>query len=298
MIAALLRLCRLYYAVPMALAYALTLYYALGGRMDGQWPGAAASTAALALVIAAAYVLNDVFDMAFDRVNAPWRPIAAGRVPRRAAAAWGAALAAAGLVLAAAAARPAFPAALAAVAAALVLYDAASKRLGAAKPLAVAALMTSIYPLALAQAGGASDGWRSFTIGAVASALAQGGGPRAAALPVFAAWMFLTAFGYEVLKDIRDIPGDRAGGAAATALQRNPRLWRRAAGAVIAAAAAMLLLPLGLGCGWVYGAVAAAAMGAAVVSVFLPVRRAIMAVYAECFLVGVAAAADPLILGF
>jgi 4-hydroxybenzoate polyprenyltransferase len=278
MIAALLAICRPYYAVPMSLAYALTLYYALGGRMAGEWAGAAVSAAALALVIAAGYVLNDVCDLAADRVNAPWRPIAAGRISRRAAAAWGALLLACGLGLATAA-RLEFLASLAVVAAGLVLYDLVSKRLGVGKQLLVAALMTSLYPLAIAQAGGAS-------------------GPRAAALAPFAAWMFMTAFGYEVLKDIRDIPGDRAGGGPVTQVQRRPRLWRTMAGGTLLAAALLLVAPVFLGCGWVYMAVASAAMAAAIVSLFLPVRRAIMAVYAECFLVGVAATLDPLILGF
>jgi len=278
MITALFRLCRPYYAVPMSLAYALTLYYALGGRMEGAWLGAAVSTAALALVIAAAYVLNDVCDLAADRVNAPHRMIVAGRVSRRAAAVWGAALLAGGLALAMAA-RWQFLAALAAVAAGLVLYDLFSKRLGIVKQLAVAALMTSMYLLAIAQAGGA-------------------GGPRAGALPVFAAWMFLTAFGYEVLKDIRDIPGDRVGGGPATPVQLRPRLWRGIASAVVLAAAMLLVAPAFLGCGWLYVAAALPAVAAVAASVFLPVRGAIMAVYAECFLVGVAATADPLILGF
>jgi len=137
-----------------------------------------------------------------------------------------------------------------------------------------------MYPLALAQAGGM-------------------GGPRAATLPVFAAWMFLTAFGYEVLKDIRDIPGDcAAAGAPVMQVQRRPRLWRTVAGGTILAAALLLVVPVFLGCGWVYMAVAAAAMVAAGASALLPVRRAIMVVYAECFLVGVAATLDPLILGF
>jgi len=278
MMAALLRLCRPYYAVPMALTYALTLYYALGGRMEGQWMGAAVTTAAVALVVAAAYVLNDVCDLAVDRLNAPHRPIAAGRVSRRAAAVWGVGLMAAGLA-AAAAARPIFFLVLAAVAATLVLYDLVSKRLDVGKPLLVAVLMTSLYPLAYAQAGGAE-------------------GPRAAALPVFAAWMFLTAFGYEVLKDIRDIPGDCAAATGPMHVHRRPRLWRGLAGGVVLSAAMLLLVPAGLGCGWVYLVGAAAAILAAAFSVFLPVRRALAAIYVECFLVGVAAMLDPLILGF
>jgi len=275
---ALVRLCRPYYSVPMALAYALTLYYARGGQMVGAWAGFGYSTAALALVIAAAYVLNDVLDLAIDRVNAAGRPIPCGRISRRAAAVWSGVLLAGGLALSAGA-RPAFAAALALVAAALLVYDLASKRLGVGKQLLVAALMTSMYPLALAQAGGAA-------------------GSRVPSLAVFAAWMFLTAFGYEVLKDLRDIRGDRAAAARTFDVHRRPAVWRRAADACLLAAALGLVLPLGLGCRWVYMAVAAVAMAAAVASVFVPVRRAIHLVYAECFLVGVAAAADAVIFGF
>lgn len=275
---ALVRLCRPYYAVPMALAYALTLYYARGGEMAGAWAGFGYSTAALALVIAAAYVLNDVLDLAIDRVNAADRPLPRGRISRRAAAAWAGVLLAGGLALSAGA-RPAFAMALAVVAAALVAYDLVSKRLGAGKPLLVAALMTSLYPLALVQAGGAA-------------------GSRAPSLAAFAAWMFLTAFGYEVLKDIRDIRGDQAAAARSFDVHRRPAAWRRAADVCLLAGALGLVAPALLGCRWVYMAVAAVAMAAAVASVFVPVRRAILLVYAECCLVGVAATADALIFGF
>ena len=59
-----LRLCRAYYAVPMSLTFLLTVAYAdgVGAAMTGS---AAAGTAALALVIAAAYALNDVADVLF-----------------------------------------------------------------------------------------------------------------------------------------------------------------------------------------------------------------------------------------
>ena len=275
---ALVRLCRPYYTVPMALTYTLTLYYARGGEMAGQGFGAAASTIALALVITAAYVLNDVCDVAVDRSNAPERPLPAGHVSRRTAAVWGAIVAAAGLG-AAWLARERFALGLTAVAAGLMLYNAFSKRLGPAKPLLVGALMTCIYPLAIAQAGGVS-------------------GSRAGTLAAFPVWMFLTAFGYEILKDIRDIPGDRANGARPMPVQLRPRLWRGIANAAIPVAGLVLVLPLFLGCQWVYGAVVSLAIAAAGVSVFLPIRAAIAMVYGECLVVGVAAAADALIFGF
>lgn len=274
---ALLRLCRPYYAAPMALTYLLTVYYATGGQLDGRWLAACLSTAALALVIAAGYALNDVCDVAIDRLNAPHRPIPSGRVSRRTAAVCAIVLLAAGLALGAPCGA-AFFASLSAVAAGLVLYDVFSKRMGAGKPLVVAALMTSIYPLALALAGGAT-------------------GPRAATLAVFPAWLFPTAFGYELLKDLRDAVGDRTVVPRGTSLQRRPALWRRIAAAAIVLPAPLLLLPAWMGCKWVYliGAVAAAILAAA--SAFVSVRRAILLVYAECLLAALAAAADVLLLG-
>jgi 4-hydroxybenzoate polyprenyltransferase len=246
--------------------------------MAGRWGGAALSTAALALVIAAGYAVNDACDLAADRVNAPWRPVPAGRVSSRAAAVWGAALAAAGLALGALGPWP-FAATLAAVAAGLLGYDLFSKRVGPVKPILVAALMTSIYPLAFAAAGGIH-------------------GSRAGSLAAFPVWMFLTAFGYEVLKDLRDAPGDRSVVPAPAPVHRRPHLWRGIASAAIVAGAAVLVAPAFLGCHGVYMVVASLAILSALGSVFLSTRLAIAMVYGECFLVGVAATADVLAFGF
>ena len=273
----LLRLCRPHYAVPMALAYTLTVYYARGGRMDGHLAETLLSTVALALVIAGGYVLNDLIDAQVDRRGAPWRPIAAGRVARRSACAWAAGLLVAGLTLAAFC-RWQFLAALAAVAATLVAYDLFSKRLGVLKQLLAAALMTSIYPLALAEAGGAT-------------------GSRASSLAFFPVWLFLTAFGYELLKDLRDRCGDPRVAGRPTPVQRCPALWRMIAGVAILLAVPVLAGPLLAGGGWVYLVGAALAAAIAVASVHLPIRAAIGCVYAECVLVGLAAAADVLVLG-
>lgn len=274
----LIRLCRLYYSAPLALTYTLTVYYAAGGRMVGRWPGMIASTFGLFLVICAGYVLNDVFDAAVDRLKVPRRPVASGRVKRRTATILGAALMAAGLAVAALA-RVQFLIVLLVVAGGLGLYDAFSKQLGVAKELLVGALVTSIYPLALAQAGGAT-------------------GPRAWSLAVFPAWMFLTSFGYEVLKDIRDAAGDQQVQSRPGLLQRNRRRWRAIASWAIVLGAAALAGPAFAGCKWLYAAIASAAVVAAVISTVLSVPRAIRLVYVECVLVGVAATADPLLLGF
>lgn len=273
----LLRLVRPHYTLPFSLGYLLILFYARGGQMEGAWPGAIVSTLALGLVLAAGYALNDLFDVEVDRLNAPDRPLVAGQVDRRTAARFGLALLVAGLGLATLA-RWQFLATLAAVAAALVAYDATSKRLGRGKQLAVAALMVSLYPLAFAQAGGAA-------------------GPRAAALAVFPIWLFLTSFGYEVLKDLRDAEGDRLPGAAPSALQRNPARWRRIAAAAIAGAAPVALVPLWLGCHGVYLAVAGIGLAAGVASAFLDLRRAIVATYLDVALVAFAATVDVAVHG-
>jgi len=275
MIGGLVRLCRLYYAVPMAATYLLTVYYARAGLMAPHWPGDVLSAVALMLVIAAAYVLNDVFDLAADRVNAPHRPIAAGGVPPMAGAIWGAVLMAAGLALSAQ--RLPYWAALTAVAAGLLVYDIFSKRLGWAKPVLVAALMTSIYPLALAQAGGAV-------------------GPRAWSLALFPVWLLPTAFAYEVLKDIRDLPGDLAA-SSRSLVRRRPRFWRRVANILLVAPCVLLIGPFLLGCRWIYLAGAIAATGLAIASTFRTERRAIRVVYAECALLAAAAAADVMVFG-
>lgn len=273
----LLRLCRLYYAIPMALTYLLTVYYARGGTMNGEWAETLRSGAAFALVVAAAYVLNDLCDIAADRVNAPWRPLASGRARRGSAAILAVMLAVTGLCLGATA-RPAFLLTLLAVTGGLLFYDLLSKRLGMVKQIVVAALMTSIYPLAIAQAGGAY-------------------GSRAWTLAVFPMWMFLTAFGYELLKDIRDIPGDRAATDTSSRLQRDPQYWRGVANVAIIFGACLLIGPRFLGCGWVYMAIALAAVAVAFAATLLSPRMAIRAVYTECVLVGIAATLDVMVSG-
>lgn len=165
-----------------------------------------------------------------------------------------------------------FLAALSVVVAVLILYDLFSKRMGIGKQLLVAALMTSIYPLAFAQAGGATGG-------------------RAGTLAIFPVWMFLTSFGYEGLKDVRDITGDRSVSDIPTWIQRHPVLGRRIS------LAAVLVGPYFAGCGWVYLAVASVVMLVAMVTVLVPAPWTLTMIYVECVLVGIAATADLIVRG-
>ena len=273
----LVRLARPHYTIALPLAYLLTVWYACGGQMIGRWTSAGVSTAALSLMMVFGYVLNDLCDVAVDRVNAPSRPLAAGRISRQAAWALAGVALVGGLALGVLS-RWAFAAVLGGVAVGLTAYDLLGKRLGPGKHVAVAALTACIYPLAIAQAGGVR-------------------GSRAWTLAIFPAWLFVTAFGYELLKDLRDSVGDDRATGRVGHLQRRPRLWRRIASASVLLGAILLIGPALTGCRWVYMAVAVGAMAAAAVSVLLPIRKAIAAVYLECLLVGVAATADVIVFG-
>lgn len=275
---ALLRLCRLYYAVPMALTYGLTVSYASGGNVTGNVGTIALSVAALALVIAAGYVLNDAFDVVADRVNAPGRPIPVGRIRQGQARAWAAILFAAGWTIGAFGARP-FSLGLVLVSGGLIFYDVCSKRLGVFKPVTVALLMVSIYPLAIAQAGGVF-------------------GPRAGSLIFFSIWMFLSTFAYQVLKDIRDIRGDRPVVGRSTPIQSHPEQWRRMAAGCTVAGAIFLIFPFWFGGHGTYLALVVPAIMTAVISAALPVLPAIRMLYIEFVIVGIAATMDIIVSGF
>lgn len=267
----LLRLCRLYYAVPMGLTFTLTVCYAQGLVQAMSSVSTALATLALMLVLAGAYTLNDVCDLPVDRINAPHRSLAAKKVTPRTAALLAVALLAAGMLLAVFC-RPPFMLALGVVAVGLVIYDLWAKRWGVGKQLMVASLMTGIYPLSLVQAGGAASS-------------------RAWTLAAFPVWMFLSSFGYEILKDLRDLEGDLAVHAP-TWLSRRPRFARRVAQTALLAGAAILPAPCWLGCGRIYMSLVPLAMAAAIAATRLPLHRGITAVYVEFVIVGVAAAAD------
>jgi geranylgeranylglycerol-phosphate geranylgeranyltransferase len=273
----LLRLCRLYYVFPMSSILPLTIWYAAGDAISDELGATLCATIALALVIAGGYVLNDVCDRQVDRVNAPRSPIPSGRVHPRTAAVWAGLLLLSGLATASLC-RWQFLAALAVVAIILVFYDLTSKHLGVGKQLTVALLMTSYYPLAFAQAGSTASS-------------------RVLTLAIFPVWIFLTSFGYETLKDIRDIPGDLAVSVKPTWVQRRPRLALGVARAAVIAGAVVLLGPGFAGCGCVYMSIIPGAILLAIWSTLLPQRQAVMAIYGEFVLVGVAATADIMILG-
>lgn len=274
---ALLRLCRLYYALPMSTILTLTLWYLLGSNLAAQWVGVLCATLALALVIAGGYVLNDVCDWRIDAVNMPQRPIPAGHVQRRTALFLSLGLFCAGLAFGLAC-RWQFQLALLGVIGLLVLYNLRAKHWGLGKQLTVAVLMTSFYPLAFAQAGMQDNN-------------------RVATLYVFPVWLFLTCFGYETLKDIRDAQGDQLIARVPSWVQRRPHVALRVARVALVAGALALLGPAFVGCGRVYAILVPLPIGLGIWAACLPQLHARMAIYGQLVLVGIAATLDMLILG-
>ena len=108
---------------------------------------------------------------------------------------------------------------------------------------------------------------------------------------------FLTSFGYETLKDLRDIPGDQDVAICPTWVQRHPDRAIVVARVTVILGALFLLGPAFCGCGWVYVSTVPGAILLAVGSAFLTRRRAMLAIYSECVVVGIAATADIMILG-
>ncbi|HQL54941.1 MAG: UbiA family prenyltransferase [Phycisphaerae bacterium] len=274
---ALLRLCRLYYALPMSTILTLTLWYLLGSSIGTQWVGVLCATFALALVIAGGYVLNDVCDWRIDAINMPQRPIPSGHVRRRTALFLALGLFCGGLAFGLAC-RWQFQLTLLGVIGLLILYNLRAKHWGLGKQLTVAVLMISFYPLAFAQAGLQENS-------------------RVGTLFVFPVWLFLTCFGYETLKDIRDTQGDKLITRVPSWIQRRPQFALRVARAAIVAGALALLGPAFLGCGWVYAILVPLPIGLGVWAACLPQLHARMAIYGQLLLVGIAATLDMLILG-
>ena len=267
-----LKLIRLHYSLPLVWPFALTVWYAAGGDLDGRYASLALACGSLVSLLCGTYCLNDVLDVRFDAINAPHRPICSGRISRKAGAwaAGGGFLAALGL---AAAAGGGFFVAMCLLAGVLVGYDFSSKRLGRAKPFIAAALVTAIYPLAFVQAGGIV-------------------GPRAGSLFCFAVWMFLTICGYELFKDIRDRRGDTGVGL------NVKRYW--ILGNVAISLGTFALLPAGvLGMSRAYiPAVLALVFPAAAWAIFTRrLRHKFIAVYAEFLAMGIITTLDPLIFG-
>lgn len=169
---------------------------AAGGRSPDLALGLA--IAAGTLVAAAGNVINDYFDFEIDRINKPRRPIPSGRMTRRESWRYSWLLSAVALGLAAGAGRRTFVC-VALWTACLYAYSACLKTRFLLGNLMVSAVSSS-----------------GFLLGAW-----LGGHPAAAAVPALLAFPFI--LGREIVKDVEDLPGDRACGARTLARRLGAR---------------------------------------------------------------------------
>jgi geranylgeranylglycerol-phosphate geranylgeranyltransferase len=174
-----------------------------GAQLDapGLW-GAAVGAAFLA---AAGYAWNDLADVARDRVNKPWRPLASGRAARCGAISLAAGAGATGLALLFLAGRVAGALGMAWVAV-LALYETAAKSRGAWGNFLVASVCAT-----------------PFLLGGVAV-----GRPGPSVVPVLLAFLF--HMGRELWKDASDAAGDAPTGLLTFAVRRSPGMAVRTGG--------------------------------------------------------------------
>ena len=277
MILALVRLMRLYYSVPLAGGFVVILSYLTGGGLASIIDKVVLSFFSLLSVISAGYVFNDVCDTEIDKINCPHRMLAAGRIKRKTAFVWSMVLFASGVTLGVFCGL-AFFLAIAVVASLVVCYDMLSKRIGVFKDILVALLITSLYPLAFMLTDAVET-------------------PRLNVLYIHSVWLFLSSFGYEMLKDIRDMKGD------SEAHGRNLNYCKDNRFVVmsrvfIVAGSMVTLAPFIFGyCKQFYLVASIGAIILAIISTFKKPAVAIRYVYAEIFLVTFGSMADLLVFG-
>ncbi len=156
--------------------------------------------------------------------------------------------------------------AIAAIAGLLIFYDIFSKRIGIFKDIIVAVLMTSLYPLALALTEPAQT-------------------PRLNVLFIHPVWLFLSSLSYEMLKDIRDVKGDRKINGEGLNYCKNKR-FLIASQVFVIAGSLVILLPFFLGhCKYIYLTASIGAIILAVYSTFNKPCVALRYIYAEIFFV-------------
>ena len=278
MILALLRLMRLYYALPMAGGFVVIVAYRLAGNFSAHLHLITLAYFAVSAVIAAGYVLNDTCDLAVDKINCPTRTLPSGLLRPETATIFSIILFLTGLTLALFC-NAKFFLTLTGVAAALIFYDIYSKRISFFKDILVAALMTCLYLLAFALTDATP-------------------GPRMNSLYISPFWLFFTALGYEMLKDIRDVQGDKKFGPNSIAILSAQPWFAHLAHCLIVAASFITLLPFLLSfCKVIYLCCSITAIILALLSTKKKTTVSIPLIYAQVAIVTFGALADLLILG-
>ena len=277
MILSLLKLSRPYYSLPFAAGFVVIMFYLTGGDINPVLTKTVLAFLSLAFIISAGYILNDVCDIEVDIINSPTRTLAKGSLSKNSALAWSIICFASGLALAGCCSW-AFLLGISAITGLLVFYNIYSKRIGIYKDIIIAVLLTSLYPLSLTVARPVQS-------------------PRLIVLLIHPVWLFLSAAGYEMLKDIHDIKGDRQIHGLGNKYCEN-RKFITLARALIVTGSIITLLPYFLGaCRYIYLAASIISISLAILSSRYKPAQAVRYVYVSIFLITTGAMVDLLILG-
>ncbi len=221
----LVKLMRLYYSLPFSLGFIVILTYLTCGYID-MIPGKAIlSFGSYFCIISAGYILNDYFDIETDRINSPERPLPSGQVKPVHAARLAYILFAAGIGQAFCCTLR-FGLVITATALLLIFYDMYSKKMGIFKVIIIGILLASLYPASLTVS-------HPFSLPIYK--------PRLAMLLIHPFWLLFTAIGYEMLKDLRDMPGDKIAYPNGSTIKNTRRYLKLARGLLITGAAFALI---------------------------------------------------------
>ena len=278
MILALIKLMRLYYGFPLSCGFIVVVYYFRGGDLFTIRNELLLAWLSLFTTISAAYIFNDVCDVEIDMINSPLRVLPQGRMRRKTALAWSMIFFVAGLVLAGLCNKT-FLIGMGILVLLLLFYNMFSKRIGLLKDSLVAFLVISIYPLTLALTEAVQS-------------------PRLKSLYIFPIWLFLSTLGYEMLKDIRDMKGDRQSNGKSIAEYSGKEWFLRLARFIAVIAGVIGILPFVFGyCKHIYLVASVIAILLAILSTRKEPSIAIRYIYMEVFLITVGSAVDLMVYG-
>ena len=145
--------------------------------------------ASIFMILCAVYIMNDLCDLKYDRINRPDNVYMQKKLSLRAAKIIVAVFLAGGALLAVFVNRYFFAVILMQILLSIV-YNLFSKQLSFFKPVFISLLVVSIYPLSIALTSGGNPS------------------PRFDSLYIFPVWLFFTTLSLEIAADARDIKGD------------------------------------------------------------------------------------------
>ena len=278
MITALIRLTRPYYSLPLSAGLIVITSYLVNGNLYAIGADLFIAFLSLYLVLSAGYILNDVCDIAVDKINCPDKILPAQKMSKSNALISVVLMFTAGLILSALCGWKFF-AVMTLITISLIIYDLYSKKIWLFKNVLVAILATSLYPLAFTLADPVIT-------------------PRVKVLFIHPIWFFLTTLGYEMLKDIQDTKGDSIVTKPRIAAYRAKPSFLYLARLLIVFASMLTILPWLFGyCKTIYLITSLSAIALAAAACTQKHDNAIKFIYAEVVIITLGSLADLMVYG-